>query len=154
MEKMRKVIQNFLAVYMRVVTLVVFVSEVYIVVFWGWNTEIDVTILWEILGVSFVTSLGSVIAIAFPVSDSEKEISKQAMLIRNLLYFLFVNVVVLGCGFWFGWFYISDWRMIAGMEACIVFVYCSVVAISYYMESRVADRMNRKLKERLKKQEK
>ena len=92
--------------------------------------------------------------IAFPVSDSEKEISKQAMLIRNLLYFLFVNVVVLGCGFWFGWFYISDWRMIAGMEACIVFVYCSVVAISYYMESRVADRMNRKLKERLEKQEK
>ena len=32
MEKMRKVIQNFLAVYMRVVTLVVFVSAVYIVV--------------------------------------------------------------------------------------------------------------------------
>ena len=152
MEKMRKVIQNFLAVYMRVVTLVVFVSAVYIVVFWGWKTELDVTILWEILGVSFLTSLGSVIA--FPVSDSEKEISKQAMLIRNLLYFLFVNMVVLGCGFWFGWFYISDWRMIAGMEACIVFVYCSVVAISYYMESRVADRMNRKLKERLKKQEK
>ena len=49
MEKMRKVIQNFLAVYMRVVTLVVFVSAVYIVVFWGWKTELDVTILWEIL---------------------------------------------------------------------------------------------------------
>ena len=97
MEKMRKVIQNFLAVYMRVVTLVVFVSAVYIVVFCGWKTELNVTILWEILGVSFLTSLGSVIA--FPVSDSEKEISKQAMLIRNLLYFLFVNMVVLGCGF-------------------------------------------------------
>lgn len=85
MEKMRKVIQNFLAVYMRVVTLVVFVSAVYIVVFWGWKTELDVTILWEILGVSFLTSLGSVIA--FPVSDSEKEISKQAMLIPESALF-------------------------------------------------------------------
>lgn len=152
MEKIRKIIQNFLTIYMRVVTLVVFVSAVYIVIFWGRKAELDVTILWEILGVSFFTSLGSIFA--FPVSDSEKEISKKAMLIRNLFYFLFVNVVVLGCGFWFDWFYLSDWRMITGMEGSILFVYFSVVAISYYMESRVADRMNRKLKERLEKQEK
>lgn len=117
----------------------------------GWKTELDVTILWEILGVSFLTSLGSVIA--FPVSDSEKEISKQAMLIGTALFSV-CKYGGFGLCFWFGWFYISDWRMIAGMEACIVFVYCSVVAISYYMESRVADRMNRKLKKRMESQEK
>ena len=75
MEKIRKIIQNFLTIYMRVVTLVVFVSAVYIVIFWGRKAELDVTILWEILGVSFFTSLGSIFA--FPVSDSEKEISKK-----------------------------------------------------------------------------
>lgn len=65
-----------------------------------------------------------------------------------LLYFLYVNVVVLLCGFFFGWFQFESIKMIAIAEFTIGIVFFTVAAVTYLTDCRTADRINRRLRER------
>ena len=84
--------------------------------------------------------------VAHPV-DGEKELSKNGMLLRRIIYFIFVNCVVLGLGWLFGWFYIEKPAMVAFMEFLIIFVYVTVNAVVYISENAEAKNMNKRLEE-------
>ena len=68
------------------------------------------------------------------------------MFVRQLLYFLFVNVVVLGLGRRFEWFEFRNLGMMAVMEALIIAVYALVNLVSYLSERSVAQDMNERLR--------
>ena len=110
-----------------------FAAAFYISVIWGLDAHISVKVLWEVL-------------IVFPV-DGEKELSKNGMLLRRIIYFIFVNCVVLGLGWLFGWFYIEKPAMVAFMEFLIIFVYVTVNAVVYISENAEAKNMNKRLEE-------
>lgn len=139
-----KRIQNMLAMFFRITTGIVLVTAVYIGVFWGSGSEIEVNILWQILIVSALCTLGSLLI----PCEAEKEVSKRSMFVRMILYFIYVNAVVLGCGLWFAWFFPSSPRMLVGMEVCIIAVFAAVTAVSYFSAYRMAEQMNQKLRER------
>ena len=80
--------------------------------------------------------------------EGEKEISRYAMLVRTILYYIYVNVVVLGLGFLFGWFSFRNGLQVLGMELAIAFVYLVVYLVSYWTQCQEAKRMNEKLKGR------
>lgn len=61
MEYMIKRLQLMLDIFFKVTTGVIFVTAVYIMVFWGEDTVLNVGILWEILTVSGLCGLGSVV---------------------------------------------------------------------------------------------
>lgn len=116
-----------------------FAAAFYISVIWGLDAHISVKVLWEVLIVSAVFTIP---ILMFPV-DGEKELSKNGMLLRRIIYFIFVNCVVLGLG----WFYIEKPAMVAFMEFLIIFVYVTVNAVVYISENAEAKNMNKRLEE-------
>ncbi len=79
--------------------------------------------------------------------DGERELSKNGMLIRRIIYFVFVNCSVLGLGWLFGWFYIEKPETVTLMECMIIVVYVIVNAVCYINDNAAARSMNRKLEE-------
>ena len=139
-----KRLQDMLAMFFRITTGIIIVTALYIVMFWGKNSQIQVTILWQILMVSVFCSVGSLLL----PCDSEKEVSKRGMLVRMILYFLYVNIVVMVSGFRFEWFDTSNGKMVFVMELCIIAVFAVVTAVSHFTDYKTAEQMNRKLRER------
>lgn len=136
-------IKNLINVFSKITICVLFASAMYITAFWGWNAQISVQILWQILVVSAVCS----IPILMYSGNGERELSKKGMIVRQILYFIYVNIAVLGLGRLFEWFYFKNMKMLAFMEALIVFVYVAVNLIIYINDRMVAENLNRRLKE-------
>ena len=141
---MRKRLYAMMSLYAKITTGILFVAAVYISVFYGWKEELQVKILWQILGLAGICTLGSLI---LPV-DGGEEVSKKSMLARIVGYYVYVNVIVLLCGFLFGWFSFGNWKQVLGMVMAIAFVYLAVGVLSSWLEYREAERMNRKLEGR------
>ncbi len=138
-----KRLESMFILFEKVTVGVVFVTAVYIPVFYGWETEIYANILWQILFLSAVCALGSMI---LPL-EGEKEVSRISMFVRIILYYVYINVVVLGLGLFYEWFTFRNGWQVLGMELAITFVYGMVAFISYRSQCREAKRMNQKLKE-------
>ena len=126
---------------------VLLAAAIFITVFLGADSKISAMVLWQVLIVSAICSL----PIVMFRSDSGKEVSKKAMLAGQLLYFLFVNVVVLGLGNLFEWFSFQNPRMVLLMEVLIIGVYAVVSVICYLNDRATAQNMNEKLQEMRKK---
>lgn len=123
---------------------ILFVTAIYIPVFYGWDNIIHVDILWQILATSAVCTLGSLL---LPLED-EKEVPKVPMLIRTVLYYVYINLIVLGLGFLFGWFTFRNGAQVFGMELAIAAVFIVVYLVCAWSQYREAKRMNEKLRER------
>ena len=123
---------------------VLMAAAAYITIFWGTEAKISAMILWQVLIVSAVCS----VPVLLFAADNGKELSKGGMFVRQLLYFLFVNVVVLGLGSLFDWFEFRNVSMVLVMEAMIIAVYALVNVVSYLSDRAAAQNMNEKLQER------
>ena len=88
---MKKRLEAMVSLYVKIATGILFVTAVYISVFYGWKEELQVKILWQILGLAGICTLGSLI---LPV-DGGEEVSKKSMLARIVGYYVYVNVIVL-----------------------------------------------------------
>lgn len=141
---MLKRLEMMASLFVKITTGILFVTAVYISVFYGWNQELQVEILWQILVLAAICTLGSVL---LPVEE-EKEVSKKSMLIRVILYFVYINIVVLFFGNIFEWFVFDNRKQFLGMIAAIAFVFLVVMVFSYWMEYKEAERINQKLKQR------
>lgn len=139
-----KRLESMFVLFEKVTVGIVFVTAVYIPVFYGWDNEIHADILWKILFLSAVCALGSVI---LPL-EGEKEVSKKSILVRAGLYYIYINAAVLGLGFLYGWFTFRNGWQVLGMELAIVFVYGAVWLVVYWSQCQEAKRMNEKLRER------
>ena len=118
---------------------VLIAAAVFISVFEGFDAQISVKILWQILAVSAVCS----VPVLMFDSDASKELSKKGMFVRQLLYFIFVNIAVLGLGELFEWFSFRNFLM----EILIIAVYAVVNTICYLNDRADAQSMNEKLLE-------
>ncbi len=115
-------LRDMLFVYMCVTTCVLFVTALYITIFWP-QVTLGVEILWQILSVSFLCSVANFI---YP----QREVSKKTLLFLYILRYVITNGIVLGCGIWFGWFYANDLPMVWAMlfSIAVIFVLVSVAA--------------------------
>lgn len=143
MNKLFRILHYLWNVFSWIVTGVTCVTAIYIIVFWGTDVKLGVEILWQILLVSAICALGSLL-----LYNEKREFSKKEMMFRYFLTFAYVNIIVLTCGFYFQWFYLSNWKMVAGMELCIIAVFGVTMGIGVLAAQKEADTMNKKLKER------
>ena len=139
-----KRLESMLELFMKITAGVVIVTTIFIAVFWGEYSEVRGDILWQILLVAAVCTLGSLI---LPI-EGGKEVSKQSMLVRMILYYIYINIAVLVLGLQFMWYTLEEWKQVLGMIVAIAAVFLGIEAMSYHSQSRVADRMNEKLRER------
>jgi hypothetical protein len=132
--------QKLLAIFTRITTLSVMGTAVFISIFWE-GASLSVAILWQILAVSLLCSLAALLWI--------KEVkTKKQLLFRNIISYLYVNVVVMGCGFAFGWYLWEQLPMVLGMLLLILLITLAVSIIPYYKDKELADKMTEKLSER------
>ena len=133
-----KKIKDLFFVFVCVTTCVVFVTAVYITIFWP-QVSLGVEILWQILGVSCLSSFGICLY-------TETERSSKSILIRYILHYIYTNAVVLGCGIWFGWFYADNLAMVLAMVVVIALVFLLVSVIVWNRNKKMAALMNERLK--------
>lgn len=143
MNKILSLFGYFWTAFCQIVTGVLCVTTLYILVFWGHNIELGIEILWQILLVSAICTLG-----CFFLYCPQHELSKMGFLCRICVLFVYINCIVLGSGSYFQWFYFSNWKMVAGMEFCIILVFAATILFSFCNGKKQADTMNEKLRER------
>lgn len=126
----------------RISTIIMLCSSVYIYLVWGADEQVDFQMLIEIPAIALITT------IPYYFMFKSDHMSAKRYLLFNLLYFTYINVIVLFAGYFFGWFHLDNLGMIIGMVVTI-FAVCVVVAIiTYLIDWQTADKLNRKLRER------
>ena len=136
-------VKNLANIFSKITVCVLFASAIYISALLGLDAQISVRILWQIIIVSVVCA----VPILMYPTKNEKELSKKGMIVRQIIYFVYVNIAVLGLGRVFGWFYFEKPETVAFMEGLIIGVYVIVNLVGYMNDRIAADSMNRKLSE-------
>ena len=131
---------ELLLTFCMVTTGSVFVCAVYNKIFWSGNTFLDGDILWQLLALAFVCSLGNFF-------HPYREISRRREAFNKGLHYVYINVVVLGCGYWFEWMDIENISMLAVMMLGILVVFAVVSYVIWKLHARESENLNRKLRE-------
>lgn len=139
-ESMKKRITELLLTFCMVTTGSVFVCAVYNNVFWPQGTFLESDILWQLLALALVCSLGNFI-------HPYREISRRRAVANKVLHYLYINVVVIGSGYLFAWMDIGNLFMLAVMVLGIAVVFVAVSSVIWGLHKRESENLNRKLKE-------
>ena len=131
---------ELLLTFCMVTTGSVFVCAAYNNIFWPQGTLLDSNILWQLLAMAFVCSLGNFI-------HPYREISRRRATFNKGLHYVYINVVVLGSGYWFGWMDIENIFMLAAMVVGILAVFMVVSFVIWRLHKRESENLNRKLSE-------
>ncbi|MDO4302916.1 MAG: DUF3021 family protein [Bacillota bacterium] len=132
-------IKVFLHTYVCVVTGVLFATAFFITFFTP-KEELDVSLLWQILFVSLLCSIGGLI---YP----EKSISGKKKALLVLMHYVEVNAVVLGFGIFFDWFSVEYLPHVIGMLLLINIIFLSVSLVEWKRAAKEARLMNGRLAE-------
>ncbi len=125
-------------VFTKVTTCTLFGAMLYCLIF-SPGVSFGVEMLWQILVVAFLTSAGTLM-----YTD---DIKKNSMKVRCVLHYLMVNVIVVVCGLWFGWFEADSLTEVIGMLILIAVIFLTVSVVSWRKVMKEADLMNSKLAE-------
>ncbi len=132
-------IKDLYDTFINTTTCMVAGSAIYINIF-HYQEDLGSEILLQLLFVSLATSLGIYL---YP----ERAISKKEIMIRTLIHYIYVNIVVFGCGLWFEWYQINSMAMIIGLFVTILTVFSIVSFICWKKAEKFAIIINQKLKE-------
>lgn len=102
--------------------------------------KITSNILWQILLCAFLSTMGSLI---YPT----KELPKRQTVILSVINYIYVNMIVIGCGIVFDWFDLADWGKIILLIFLVAVVFVVVWGVSTLKQQRLADEMNKRLAE-------
>lgn len=130
-------------VFTKVVTCVTFGMIVYCMLFFP-GISFGIEMLWQMLLVSFLTSAGTLLY--------KDDIRQKNMKVMCVVHYLLVNVIVVGCGLWFGWFSLGNVPQMTGILIVIALVFLAVSAVSWKKARQMADLMNSRLSEYQEKQ--
>lgn len=123
-------------VFTKVTTSIVLGAAVYCSLFFS-DGIFSRHLLWELLSVSFLTSLGTLF-----YTDG---INKKSMRVACVLHYLFNNVIVVGCGIWFEWIDAEKPLQIIGMVVLVALIFGTVSTISWKKSAKEAELMNERL---------
>lgn len=104
------------------------------------NAELSVILLWQVICVSMVSSIGSLIFL------SKKEISKKQMKIRQTIHFIFINIIVLGNAILCKWVDIDRILQMIAMLILVAIVYFCVCRVLFRQAEKEADYINQRLR--------
>lgn len=132
---------NFLfSVFSMVTTYVVIAVAVFTTILEPSET-VDSAVLWQIPLVSFFCSLGCLI---YPWDRSCK---KKEKAVRVGVHYVYINIVVLGAGVWFGWYRVDHPGSVAAMLITIAVIFAAASVIGWRKAAEDARRINERLKE-------
>lgn len=139
-EKIKKRMVELLLTFCMVTTGSVLVCAVYNKIFWPYDSSLDENILWQLLALAFLCSMGNFL-------HPYREISRKRGMIEKVVHYLYINAVVLGCGYGFGWIDKDNVPMLIVMLLGIFLVFAVVSFVVWRLHARESENLNRKLRE-------
>jgi uncharacterized membrane protein len=115
-------------------------STVFITIFFP-DSLFSILFFWEVIVMSVLTSLGTILFI------TKQEISKKQMKLRQIVHYIYINVIVLATALLCGWVEISAILQIGTLILLIASVYFGVGAAMIKQEEKTAESMNERLRE-------
>ena len=106
----------------------------------GRDVQFSVVLLWQIIGMSVVCTFGNVMYL------SKHEISKNQMKLRLIIHYLYINMIVIGGAFLFGWLEPGYIPQLIVILTLIAVVYLGVTILGNQMEEKTAENMNKLLR--------
>ncbi len=131
-----------LNVFTRVCTLSFIFSSIYIWIFFGRYSLLNLEYVWGILLIALVSAVGYIPFI------SEKELSKSIMIISRAIYFILLDAVILFVGYRLKWYIPEEKRTVIGIELSVIAALICMGIVSYIADSNKANKMNEILKNR------
>lgn len=101
---------------------------------------ISYLLLWQFICMAAVCSCGNLIYL------SKKELSGSQMRFRNICHYLYINLMVLGGAFLFGWFKPGNISQIIAIFLLNAAVYAYVSMTMLRKEERIAKELNMRLR--------
>lgn len=111
------------------------------------DTSIPVKLLWQIVGVSFICALGNMLRYF------HENYTRKQQIIRLVIHYLYINGVVLGCGYFFHWFFAESVIQILCMIVLIAVIYVTVSLAMWNKGKRESSQLNKHLREYQEKKE-
>lgn len=105
------------------------------------TAEIQYITLWEIPLLGFLCAIGSDIAMT-----CSPDITAAQATIRIILHYIYINTVVLVCGYFFEWYELNIWGVLLMLLTSAV-IYGFTYFFTYFRTVHTADKLNRKLKD-------
>lgn len=105
------------------------------------TAEIQYITLWEIPLLGFLCAVGSDVAMTY-----SPDITTAQAIIRIILHYIYINTVVLVCGYFFGWYELNVWEVLLMLLTSAV-IYGFTYFFAYFRNVQTADKLNRKLKD-------
>lgn len=102
------------------------------------DTTLSVGILWQILLTSAISSLGNFM---YP----NRALTKHQLYLFKLLHYLYVNLVVIGSGLIYEWFYLDQLHMILSMAVLVAIVFSVINYAIHCKAKRDTELMNAQL---------
>lgn len=136
-------IKNIASLFPNITTGVLISASIFINCL-GRQEKITSNILWQLLLCAFLGTIGSLI---YPT----KELPKRQTVILSVINYIYVNMIVIGCGIVFEWFDLADWGKIMLLIFLVAVVFVVVWGISVLKQQKLADEMNKRLAEYQKK---
>lgn len=133
-------IKEIFFTFVCVTTSVVFANALYIQIFYGPGTLVEMENYWIILILSFLTSLCNLI---YPA----REVSKKTGIVLTLIHFVLVTAIVLGFGSYMKWYEFNDPLMLVSMVLFIALIFAAVYVMVYIRNKKMANKMNECLKQ-------
>lgn len=139
MEKDKSLFETIETYFTRITTIIMICAALFIFIFWGKDTELDYLILLQIPFIGALTSIPC--ALLF----HNDRLSRKAFLCRNILFYLYVNVLVFIFGYAFSWIKPGDKAMQIGLFFDILVVFLLVGIVSYIFDKRTSNKLNERL---------
>lgn len=104
------------------------------------KTELDVSILWEIIAMSAICSLGNFFYYL------KKIVTKKQIMLRIAFHYLYINLVVFSGGYLWEWLTPGLIPEFLVMLLLITTVYAIVMIAVFHQEEKMAEKFNRQLR--------
>ena len=135
-------LKELIALFSKTTTLIFICSSTYIALFYGLKVSLSISYIWGVLAISFLTTVSYIPFLR------DREPGKIQLIVSRIIFYIFVNIVVLCVGFYLDWLDTSNWKSIAGIVATVFCVHLVLWIVGYHQDSQTAAKMNEKLHER------
>ena len=135
MDTIKRLIQTFV----YVVAGIIISAALFITIFIP-KAELDVALLWEIIAMSAICTLGNFFYFI------KKTVTKKQMISRIICHYIYINLVVFTGGYLWGWLTPGLIPEFLVMLLLITSVYAIVMIAIFREEEKMAEKFNRQLR--------
>lgn len=136
---MLRYIKGFISFFTTITTAILMIGGINFLIFGGETLAVTTPI--QILIAGAATALPTTLAFC---TDFKR---RRSFVIASILHFLSLCVIMNLIGVWFGWMSLSVGNLVM-MIVDVAIVYAIVFALTYLLEKKEADELNRALRER------